>query len=138
MRLSVDQAGNVPTFVSYLLSAADVKETPANVTRLESAHNRMKLREAYAGARVEDAFSRFEMLERRVDLAEGLNASLDDFFCAVPRGDAIRVCDSLRAALLNFLGDGPSRISINVIHDDGSALLRHSQGIGSTKASARA
>lgn len=39
--------------------------------RLESAHNRMKLREAYAGARVEDAFSRFEMLERRVDLAEG-------------------------------------------------------------------
>ena len=41
------------------------------VTRLESAHNRMKLREAYAGARVEDAFSRFEMLERRVDLAEG-------------------------------------------------------------------
>ena len=41
------------------------------VTRLESAHNRMKLREAYAGARVEDAFSRFEMLERRVDFAEG-------------------------------------------------------------------
>lgn len=41
------------------------------VTRLESAHNRMKLREAYAGARVEDAFSRFDMLERRVDFAEG-------------------------------------------------------------------
>jgi phage shock protein A len=43
----------------------------AITARLESAHNRMKLREAYAGARVEDAFSRFEMLERRVDLAEG-------------------------------------------------------------------
>jgi len=43
----------------------------AIVTRLESAHNRMKLREAYSGARVEDAFSRFEVLERRVDLAEG-------------------------------------------------------------------
>ncbi|NNM76077.1 phage shock protein PspA [Sphingomonas sp. ID1715] len=41
------------------------------MTRLESAHNRMKLREAYSGARVEDAFSRFEVLERRVDLAEG-------------------------------------------------------------------
>lgn len=41
------------------------------VTRLESAHNRMKLREAYSGVRVEDAFSRFDMLERQVDLAEG-------------------------------------------------------------------
>jgi phage shock protein A len=41
------------------------------VTRLESAHNRMKLREAYSGARVEDAFSRFDVLERRVDFAEG-------------------------------------------------------------------
>jgi len=43
----------------------------AIVARMESAHNRMKLREAYSGARVEDAFSRFEVLERRVDLAEG-------------------------------------------------------------------
>lgn len=43
----------------------------AIVARMESAHNRMKLREAHSGARVEDAFSRFEVLERRVDLAEG-------------------------------------------------------------------
>lgn len=43
----------------------------AIVTRLESAHNRMRIREAYAGDRVQDAFSRFEVLERRVDLAEG-------------------------------------------------------------------
>src|SRR4051812_15582940 len=41
------------------------------VTRMESAHNRIKLREAYSGARVEDAFSRFDVLERRVDFAEG-------------------------------------------------------------------
>ncbi len=41
------------------------------VTRLESATNRIKVREAYAGAKVEDAFARFDMLERRVDLAEG-------------------------------------------------------------------
>jgi len=41
------------------------------VARMESAHNRMKLREAYSGARVEDAFSRFDVLERRVDMAEG-------------------------------------------------------------------
>ncbi|MGA9525821.1 MAG: DNA/RNA non-specific endonuclease [Myxococcaceae bacterium] len=36
MRLSLDEAKNVPTFVSYLLSAADVKETPNEVSRAES------------------------------------------------------------------------------------------------------
>jgi phage shock protein A len=41
------------------------------VTRLESATNRIRVREAYAGAKVEDAFARFDILERRVDLAEG-------------------------------------------------------------------
>ena len=41
------------------------------VTRLEAANTRIRLREAYAGAKVEEAFSRFEILERRVDLAEG-------------------------------------------------------------------
>jgi len=41
------------------------------VTRLETAHNRFKVREMYAGQKVEDAFSRFDILDRRVDLAEG-------------------------------------------------------------------
>jgi phage shock protein A len=40
-------------------------------TRLESAHNRTRMREMYAGARVDDAFSKFELLERDVDMAEG-------------------------------------------------------------------
>jgi phage shock protein A len=40
-------------------------------TRLESAYNRTRMREMYAGEKVEDAFSRFELLERRVDMAEG-------------------------------------------------------------------
>ena len=40
-------------------------------TRLESANNRVKMREAWAGAKAQDAFSRFDMLERRVDFAEG-------------------------------------------------------------------
>ena len=40
-------------------------------TRLESAHNRTRLREMYAGQKTEEAFSRFELLERRVDMAEG-------------------------------------------------------------------
>lgn len=39
--------------------------------RLNSAETRMKAREAYAGERIQDAFARFELLERRADLAEG-------------------------------------------------------------------
>ncbi|MGE6763933.1 DNA/RNA non-specific endonuclease [Corallococcus interemptor] len=35
-RTLMDTDKNVPTFVSYLLSAADVKETPADVSRLDS------------------------------------------------------------------------------------------------------
>ena len=41
------------------------------VTRLETAHNRYKLREMYAGPKMQEAFSRFEVMERRVDMAEG-------------------------------------------------------------------
>lgn len=39
MRLSMDEAKNVPTFVSYLLSAADLQETPVDVSR-EKSHFR--------------------------------------------------------------------------------------------------
>jgi phage shock protein A len=39
--------------------------------RLESANNRFRMREMYAGQKTEDAFARFETLERRVDWAEG-------------------------------------------------------------------
>jgi phage shock protein A len=41
------------------------------VTRLESAQNRAKMREMYAGTKIDEAFSRFDMLDRRVDYAEG-------------------------------------------------------------------
>ena len=41
------------------------------VTRLESANQRARMREMHSGARADEAFARFEMLERRVDLAEG-------------------------------------------------------------------
>ncbi len=43
----------------------------AIMTRMESANNRARLRELYSGPRVDDAFSRFDVLERRADLAEG-------------------------------------------------------------------
>jgi phage shock protein A len=39
--------------------------------RLESANNRTRLREMTNGGKMQDAFSRFDVLERRVDLAEG-------------------------------------------------------------------
>lgn len=40
-------------------------------TRLESANNRFRLRDMYAGPKTAEAFSRFDVLERRVDEAEG-------------------------------------------------------------------
>ena len=40
-------------------------------TRLESSNNRYRLREMWNGPKTHDAFSRFDMLERKVDEAEG-------------------------------------------------------------------
>jgi phage shock protein A len=66
-------------------------------TRLESATNRFRLREMYAGPKTAEAFSRFDVLERRVDEAEGraeaagLGAikSLDDEFAELRSSDAV-------------------------------------------------
>ena len=44
--------------------------------RLESAVTRAKARELLHGSRTEDAFSRFDILERRADLAEGYAEAL--------------------------------------------------------------
>jgi len=50
----------------------EARAKQANVqTRLESANNRFRLREMYAGAKTQDALSKFDMLERRADEAEG-------------------------------------------------------------------
>ena len=38
---------------------------------METAHQSIRVREAYSGERVQDAFSRFDVLEKRADLAEG-------------------------------------------------------------------
>ena len=40
-------------------------------TRIDSANQRYRMREAYAGERTKDAFSRFDILERQADFAEG-------------------------------------------------------------------
>ena len=52
------------------LPEARAKQNGIN-TRLESANNRAKLREMWNGPRTAEAFSRFDVLERRVDFAEG-------------------------------------------------------------------
>jgi phage shock protein A len=41
------------------------------VARLESAQNRTRMRELYSGPKIDEAFSRFDLMERRVDMAEG-------------------------------------------------------------------
>ncbi len=46
-------------------------------TRLESANNKFKIREVYSAGRTQEAFSRFDVLERRVDLAEGRAEALN-------------------------------------------------------------
>ena len=67
-------------------------------TRLESANNRTKLREMWNGPKTHDAFSRFDMLERRVDEAEGradamglgaLPKTLDDEIAELRASDKI-------------------------------------------------
>ena len=40
-------------------------------SRLESAHNRLRLREMHSGPKVDEAFSRFDVLERHADYEEG-------------------------------------------------------------------
>jgi phage shock protein A len=40
-------------------------------TRLETAQIKMKMRQAYAGEKAEEAFANFDILERRADYAEG-------------------------------------------------------------------
>lgn len=74
------------------------------MTRLESAENRVKLRTMYTGDKVREAFSRFDIMERRVDEAEGRadalslgenerkvlgHTSLEDEFAALADSDQV-------------------------------------------------
>ena len=43
----------------------------ALIARIESANQRSKMRQMYKGPRIEDAFAKFEIIERRADMAEG-------------------------------------------------------------------
>jgi phage shock protein A len=66
-------------------------------TRLETAEGRYRLRTATSGPRIDDAFARFEMMERRVDMAEsrveafdlGRPKSLDEEIAELKTNDAV-------------------------------------------------
>ena len=78
-------------------------------TRMESAQNRIRMREMHSGPKVEDAFSRFDVLERRADMAEGeadalsLGApprSLDDEIAELRASDKVDAeLEALKASL---------------------------------------
>ena len=70
----------------------------AVISRIESATQRSKMRSMYKGPRIEDAFAKFEIIERRADMAEGHadaltlggpGRSLDDEFNDLRQNDAI-------------------------------------------------
>lgn len=52
------------------LREARVRQTSI-LNRLETLENRSKMRRMISSPRIDEAFQRFEMMERRVDLAEG-------------------------------------------------------------------
>ena len=77
---------------------SEARARQASVTnRLESAENRVRLREMTSGERVHTALSRFELLERRVDEAEGRadalslghKKSLDDEFAELQAAEKV-------------------------------------------------
>jgi phage shock protein A len=90
------------------LREARIRQT-ATQSRLESANQRARLREMTAGPRVDEAFSRFDELERQVDRAEGradalmLGApprSLDDEISELRNGEKIDAeLEALKARL---------------------------------------
>jgi phage shock protein A len=80
----------------------------ALATRMESAVTRAKAREVLNGSRTEDAFSRFELLERRADFAEGRAEalgmtgpkSLEEEIAELRAADAVDAeLEALKAAL---------------------------------------
>jgi len=90
----------------------------AIATRMESAHNRARLRELHSGPKVDDAFSRFDVLERRADLAEGHADSLaiggpprtlDDEIAELRNSDKVDAeLEALKASLAKRSNGGPA------------------------------
>ena len=82
----------------------------AIATRFESAVTRAKTREIMNGSRTEDAFSRFELLERRADFAEGRAealgiGSLEDAI------DQLKASEAIDAELANMKAARLARVN---------------------------
>lgn len=85
----------------------------AVLSRLETAQNRARMRKLTVGPKVDEAFARFEMIERRADLAEGRaevydlgrTKSLEDEILELRTTDAV---DAELAAMKNRLGHTPA------------------------------
>jgi len=77
----------------------------AIAARFESAVTRAKAREVMHGSRTEDAFAKFELLERRADFAEGRAdalgiGSLEDEIMELKAAEAVdRELEAMKAAL---------------------------------------
>ena len=88
---------------------AEARSRQASIAnRLESAVHRAKASEMLHGSRTEDAFARFDVLERRADLAEGYAdalgmtgpKSLDEEIAELRASDSVDAeLDALKAAL---------------------------------------
>ena len=85
-------------------------------TRMESAQNRVRMREMYSGSKTEEAFSRFDVLERRADMAEGqadamgLGApkSLDEEIAELRASDQVDAeLEALKAAMARRANGAP-------------------------------
>ncbi|WP_374944035.1 phage shock protein PspA [Sphingomonas sp.] len=83
-------------------------------TRMETANNRFRLRDMYAGAKTQDAFSRFDVLERRADEAEGraeamglaLPKTLEEEIAELRASDRVDAELAALKARLNKNGEG--------------------------------
>ena len=77
----------------------------AIAARLESAVSRARANEAMHGSRAQDAFSKFELLERRADFAEGRAealgiSSLEDQYVQLKADEAVESeLEAMKAAL---------------------------------------
>ncbi|HEX6603693.1 MAG TPA: phage shock protein PspA, partial [Sphingomicrobium sp.] len=77
----------------------------AIAARFESAVTRARAREMMHGSRTEDAFAKFELLERRADLAEGRAdalgiSSLEDEIMELKAAEAVdKELEAMKAAL---------------------------------------
>ncbi len=86
----------------------------AVIARMESAAHRSKMREMVKGPRVEEAFARFEVMERRADLAEGRadafalgsTKTLADEFAELTAGDEVSAELAAMKARLHAKAEG--------------------------------